>query len=458
MSSDSASGVPAARSENRLAARMRRYARVSGVVAGEAARFAGRRLLGRGGVDSATHAAEIKAALGGLKGPLMKVAQMLATIPDALPADYAVELAQLQSNAPPMGRPFVRRRMAAELGPDWRRHFREFPLEPAAAASLGQVHRAVLADGRTVACKLQYPDIESAVEADLAQLRLVFAIYRRYDAAIDTARIYEEICARLREEIDYEREARHLRLYAEMLGDEPEVHVPVPVDELCTARLLTMSWLEGRPLLAFKTAPQELRNALALRMFRAWYIPFYRYGVIHGDPHLGNYTVREDLHLNLMDFGCVRIFEPSFVGAVIDLYWALVRGDRDLAVHAYETWGFSNLTDEVIDILNEWAAYLYGPLMEDRPRLIDESRSSHEGRRVAIRVHRRLREAGGVMPPREFVFMDRAAIGLGAVFLHLAAEVNWHRLFLELIDGFDLDALAARQQAALARHGLAPAA
>jgi len=445
----------AARSENRLSARMRRYARVSGVVAGQAARFAGKRLFGGGG-DSAAHAAEIKAALGGLKGPLMKVAQMLATIPDALPADYAVELAQLQSNAPPMGRPFVRRRMAAELGPDWNRHFRDFPLEPAAAASLGQVHRAILADGRPVACKLQYPDIESAVEADLAQLRLVFALYRRYDAAIDTARIYEEICARLREEIDYEREARHLRLYEEMLADEPEVHVPRPVDPLCTRRLLTMSWLEGRPLLAFKTAPREVRNALALRMFRAWYIPFYRYGVIHGDPHLGNYTVREDLHLNLMDFGCVRIFQPSFVGAVIDLYRALVRGDRDLAVHAYETWGFTNLTDEVIDILNEWAAYLYGPLMEDRPRLIDESRSSHEGRRVAIRVHRRLREAGGVMPPREFVFMDRAAIGLGAVFLHLAAEVNWHRLFLELIEGFDLEELARRQRRALTRQGLEP--
>ncbi len=234
MSEDSPSRVPAARSENRLSVRMRRYAQVSGVVAGQAARLAGKRLFGQGS-DSAAHAIEIKTALGGLKGPLMKVAQMLATIPDALPADYAVELAQLQSNAPPMGKPFVRRRMAAELGPDWMRHFREFPLEPAAAASLGQVHRAVLADGRTVACKLQYPDIESAVEADLAQLRLVFAIYKRYDSAIDTAHIYEEICARLREEIDYQREARHLRLYAEMLAEEPEVHVPVPVDRLCTA-------------------------------------------------------------------------------------------------------------------------------------------------------------------------------------------------------------------------------
>src|SRR5262249_26295989 len=161
-----------------------------------------------------------------------------------------------------------------------------------------------------------------------------------------------------------------------------------------------------------KTEDQASRDRLALNMFRAWYRPFYDYGVIHGDPHLGNYTVRPDLDLNLLDFGCIRIFPPKFVQGVIDLYWALVRGDRDLAVSAYETWGFTGLKREVIDILNEWAACLYSPLMEDRPRLIEETNSTHYGREVAARVHQRLREAGGVTPPREFVFMDRAAIGL----------------------------------------------
>lgn len=439
--------------ENRLVARIGRYARVSSTLAGEAARIAGKRLRGQSIFDP-EHAAELRKALGGLKGPLMKVAQMLATIPDALPADYAAELAQLQSHAPPMGRPFVRRRMEAELGPDWRKHFREFPLEPAAAASLGQVHRAVLQDGRVVACKLQYPSIEAAVEADLAQLRMIFALYRRYDPVIDTSRIFEEIAARLREEIDYEREARHMALYREMLAEEPDVHVPEPIPELSTKRLLTMTWLEGRPLLEYKHAPQDVRNTLAMRMFRAWYVPFYNYGVIHGDPHLGNYTVRDDLGLNLMDFGCVRIFAPRVVEAVIDLYRALERGDRELAIAAYRKWGFDQLDPEVIDILNEWAAYLYSPLMDDRPRLIDETASSRYGREVAIRVHQRLRDVGGVTPPREFVFMDRAAIGLGAVFLHLRAEVNWHRIFVELIRDFDLGRLARRQRETLERHGL----
>ncbi len=192
-------------------------------------------------------------------------------------------------------------------------------------------------------------------------------------------------------------------------------------------------------------------------MFRAWDKPFYDYCVIHGDPHLCNYTVRPDLDVNLLDFGCIRVFPPSFVAGVIDLYWALAKGDRELAVHAYETWGFTGLSREVIDILNEWAAFLYGPLLEDRPRLIEETTSSHYGREVASRVHQRLREAGGVTPPREFVFMDRAAIGLGAVFLHLAAELNFFRLFNEAIEDFSVATVAARQAAALVRAGLAAA-
>ena len=444
---------PPRASENSLGGRARRYAQVGGMMAGQAARLAGARLRGAT-LDRGAHAGELKAALGGLKGPLMKVAQMMATIPDALPSEYAAELAQLQSMAPPMGKPFVRRRMAAELGPDWQRRFKEFPLDAANAASLGQVHKAVLADGRIVACKLQYPGIESAVEADLGQLRLIFALYRRYDRSIDPEYIYDEIAERLREELDYEREARHIDLYDRMLADEAHVHVPRVLPELSTGRLLTMSWLEGRPLLEFTTADLETRNAIALNMFRAWYVPFYEFGVIHGDPHLGNYTVRDNRDINLLDFGCVRIFPPPFVRGVIDLYWALVRGDRELAVSAYETWGFKNLKKETIDVLNLWAAFLYAPLMEDRPRLIQETNSGSYGREVAGKVHARLREVGGVRPPREFVFMDRAAIGLGSVFLHLDAEVNWHQLFLELVQDFDLDKVEARQAAVLAGAGL----
>ena len=141
--------------------------------------------------------------LGGLKGPIMKVAQLMSTIPDALPPEYAAELQQAAGEAPPMGWPFVKRRMAAELGADWQARFGSFDHRPAAAASLGQVHRATALGGEPLACKLQYPDMQSAVEADLAQLDIAFAIQRRVDPAVDTREIAREIGERLREELDY---------------------------------------------------------------------------------------------------------------------------------------------------------------------------------------------------------------------------------------------------------------
>src|SRR5690348_12429490 len=246
-----------------------------------------------------------------------------------------------------MGWPFVRRRMAGELGPDWQSRFRDFDRTAARAASLGQVHRATALDGTPLACKLQYPDMASAVEADLRQLKLAMSLYERYDRTVSTADIHAEIADRLREELDYEREAAHMRLYGDILGDEPGVAVPRPVAELSTRRLLTMTWLEGSPILDFaENAPVEIRNEIALRMFRTWYVPFYYYGVIHGDPHLGNYTVARDRTVNLLDFGCVRVFPASFVRGVIDLYHALERDDRELAVSAYQRWGFRNLSNE----------------------------------------------------------------------------------------------------------------
>jgi predicted unusual protein kinase regulating ubiquinone biosynthesis (AarF/ABC1/UbiB family) len=193
---------------------------------------------------------------------------------------------------------------------------------------------------------------------------------------------------------------------------------------------------------------------MALRMFRIWYVPFYYYGVIHGDPHLGNYTVAPDRTVNLLDFGCIRVFDASFVRGVIDLYHALQRDDRDLAVHAYQSWGFGNLSREMIEVLNRWAFFVYGPLLDDRKRLIQEQRSGAYGASIAESVHRDIRRLGGVKPPREFVFMDRAAVGLGSVFMHLRAEINWFRLFHELIDDFEEAALAARQRSALDAAGV----
>jgi len=443
---------------NRFSARAARYARVGTNVGGVAARVAANRVLGLP-LDRARNAAELALALGGLKGPIMKVAQLLATIPDALPAEYAAELTKLQSEAPPMGWAFVKRRMSAELGPDWQQKFSNFEHHPAAAASLGQVHRASAHDGSALACKLQYPDMKSAVEADLRQLEWLFALHRRMEPVIDTSEIGKEIAARLREELDYEREARHVALCRTMLADTPEVRVPRVWPELSTHRLLTLDWLEGDKLLTHKGDSLEIRNALATAMFKAWWYPFSRHGVIHGDPHLGNYTAfyadGEPRGINLLDYGCIRIFPPAFVGGVVDLYHGLRTGDDALVVHAYETWGFRALTRDLIDTLNIWARFIYGPLLDDRVRTIaDGVKPSEYGRREAFRVHQALRQKGPVTVPREFVFMDRAAIGLGGVFLHLAAELNFYALFNAAIEDFSVARVAERQAAALTQAEL----
>ena len=447
------------RESNRFTARMGRYAKVGTNMSGIAAKFAGARFFGMN-LDNAKNAAELAEALGGLKGPLMKVAQLLATIPDALPPEYTTELAKLQASAPPMGWAFVKRRMRAELGADWQSRFAEFGREPAAAASLGQVHRATAHDGRVLACKLQYPDMASAVEADLSQLQMLFSLHRRMSPAIDTREIAKEISARVREELDYAREAAHIAMYQEILAGYEQIRVPTVIDELSTRRLLTMGWLTGKPLLDYKEHDQEDRNLLAKTMFHAWWHPFSHYGVIHGDPHLGNYTVFEQEERPagsiLLDYGCIRVFPESFVEGVVNLYLGLLEEDNDRVVSAYERWGFKNLKKDVIEVLNIWARFIYGPLLSDRVRSIADGVSAAEyGRKEAFKVHSALKQLGPVTVPQEFVFMDRAAIGLGGVFLHLRAQLNFFQLFNEQIEGFEAATVRRRQDDVLGAAGLA---
>ena len=160
--------------------------------------------------------------------------------------------------------------------------------------------------------------------------------------------------------------------------------------------------------------------------------------------------------MNLLDFGCIRVFPPRFVWGVIELYRALEVEDPDRMAAAYEAWGFENLNKELLEVLNLWARFLYAPILEDREQSIVGEQGRY-GAEVAGKVHKELKRLGGVRPPAEFVLMDRAAVGLGSVFLHLKARINWYRLFHELVGDFGRDRLATRQQAALQEVGLSTA-
>ena len=210
-----------------------------------------------------------------------------------------------------------------------------------------------------------------------------------------------------------------------------------------------MSWLEGDSILKYKNEKKEIRNTIAKNMFYAWYKPFYGYGIIHGDPHLGNYSIQKNLSINLFDFGCMRIFKGQFIQGVIDLYFALQKNDKDKIIHAYEQWGFEDITKKKIEVLNKWAAFIYSPLMEDKVQKIQENDSGVYGAQVAAGVHNELKKLGGIKPPKEFVFMDRAAVGLGSVFMHLKAEVNWYQIFNSLIEDFSANEMDKKQQKAL---------
>ena len=387
-------------------------------------------------IDEAAYAQKLRQSFGGLKGPFMKMAQFLATVPDALPPEFASEFMTLQSNAPSMGEGFVRRRMTGELGKNWRDSFQDFSLKASNAASLGQIHKAVSIQGKNLAVKLQYPDMEATVSTDLKQLDMVLNIYQSFNKSIDTHDIAEEIRDRLYEELDYTLEAKNLEQFRNIFNNQFDfVVVPKIYPELSTKRLLTMEWIEGKPALEYISCPSDVRNELGRKLFLAWYWPLYRFNILHGDPHPGNYLILDDGRICLLDFGCVRRFEKQFLQAVVDLYIAFRDNKPDLAVDAYKRWGFSNISNELIDVLNQWAKLLYEPLLENKVRPIQDVNGGKKGWIVARDVHKKLHELGGIKPPREFVFMDRAAVGIGSVLMRIGAEQNWHRLFEEIIDG-----------------------
>ena len=425
--------------KDKFSKRASRYIQLTGQVGGLLTKLGANRFLGVN-IDKDKHALNLKKDLGEIKGPFMKIAQFISMIPDALPIEYSNQLIQLQSHAPSMGELFVKRRMENELGENWKNFFLDFNTSASYAASLGQVHKAKLKNGDLVACKLQYPDMQSAVNVDLNQFRIILNLFEKYNKAIKTKKIFLEIKDRLVEEIDYENEINNIKIFKKIFEFNKSVNIPKVYRNYSTKRLITMSWLEGQSLdemLRYSKNKKNLSERIATNIFNTWYMPFYKFCVIHGDPHFGNYSFKKNGDINLFDFGCVRFFPIKFVKAVLNLYYALEKKDEDLMVEAYKTWGFKKINKKLIKVLNLWASYIYGPLLEDKKRLIQGEKKKGYGFDIVNNVYKELRKIGGVEPPKEFVFMDRAAIGMGSLFMKLDVKLNWHNLFKNLIKDFD---------------------
>ena len=425
--------------KDKFSKRASRYIQLSGQVGGLLAKLGANKFLGMD-IDKNKHALNLKKDLGEVKGPFMKIAQLVSMIPDALPIEYSNQLMQLQSHAPSMGESFVARRMANELGENWKKFFLNFNTTASYAASLGQVHKAKLKNGDIVACKLQYPNMQSAVNADLNQFKIVLNLFEKYNKAIKTKKIFLEIKDRLVEEIDYVNEIKNIKIFEKIFNSNKSVNIPRIYKNCSTKRLITMSWLQGQSLedvIKYSKNKKEFSERIATNIFNTWYMPFYKFCVIHGDPHFGNYSFKKNGDINLFDFGCVRFFPIKFVKAVLNLYYALEKKDEDLTIEAYKTWGFKKINKELIKILNLWASYIYGPLLEDKKRLIQGEKNRGYGIDVANNVYKELKKIGGVEPPKEFVFIDRAAIGMGSLFMKLDVKLNWHKIFKDLIKDFD---------------------
>jgi predicted unusual protein kinase regulating ubiquinone biosynthesis (AarF/ABC1/UbiB family) len=414
---------------------IKRVIDVGAIITGIGARVGAQQLFGMT-IDDAEYAQKLRLAFGNLKGPFMKIVQFMATIPDALPPEFAEEFLNLQSNAPSMGESFVNRRMSGELGADWRLFFDEFNSKAVHAASLGQVHKAIAKNGDVLALKLQYPDMNRIVESDLKQLDTIIAIYKTFNKSLHTEEIIAEIRERLLEELDYENEAQNIELFRHAFADLQFVKIPNTYKAFSTKRLLAMEWIAGENILNFQNADTDTRNDLGKKLFQAWYHPLYKHHLIHADPHPGNYLVTKNHQLALLDFGCVRKFEPSFLQAVVDLYKAQRDNLPELAVDAYKRWGFSNLNNEIIDVLNIWANLLYEPLLDNNVRPLHDENGGKKGFATLRLVHKKLHELGGIKPPKEFVFMDRCAVGVGSVIMRLGSQQNWHKLFEDIAQGY----------------------
>lgn len=405
---------------------------------------------------SAIAAEEMLETLGELKGLALKVGQMMSYMDGALPESikpaFQATLRRLQSQAPPMSWEAVEPVLIEELG-SLDEHFAMIEHDPVAAASIGQVHRATLHDGTLVAVKIQYPGVESAIAADMSNLGFMKGMAAPMLAmlgASDSTKLASSVIAELRdrmiEECDYSREARMQQAFAERLKDDPVLYVPRVYEEHCTGRVLVTEFIEGRDLASVcgpdSGVDQDTRNRWAAALCRVISIGLYDWGLLHADPHPGNYIFMDDGRLCLIDFGCVKEMPDrprnhmrGYVRAAIlatrsgdPADWA--RFDRLMS----EALGFDPAQKDVWEFSRNFLLYCLEPIINDRPHHFSEAYARGsvdlviEGKKELLfpdgrRIPRMPRMPD--MPP-DYVMVNRLQWGFFSILRELDATVNWY--------------------------------
>ncbi|WP_081878053.1 ABC1 kinase family protein [Nocardia brasiliensis] len=423
-----------------------RAAQLGGLVGTEAARHAVHRtaaILHAPGGDPARArdallAERIVTVLGGMRGLAMKFGQMLSIVDPGMVEPqrrdlFQAVLADLQDNAPAVPWHQMRGLLEQELGNDLDAAFAEFDREPVAAASIGQVYRARLHDGRQVAVKAQYPGIADAVAADLKNLRMLMSVYRLLHPALDTATLANEIEERMREELDYRIEAAHTIRLAAGYRAHPFIRIPRVINELSGHRVLVTEWFEGRPLRAAYDAPQAARDRLAEILFRFYGGTPYLLHLYSGDPHPGNVVLFDDGGVGFLDFGLCKAVEPMIAAAELAALRAGIGGDADRIVELMEARGFASRSEVFPQEAYEIFTRVFGWYLRD-----EEAEITPE---VATDLVALLGFGGGADGasvrafnlPAEHVLRGRADLQLAAMLGGLRPRANLHAIAREWI-------------------------
>ena len=374
-----------------------------------------------------------------LKGAFMKLVQMLSMRDDMLPAEALSVLSVVQSQVPPMAYAEIRAQVKRELGRAPEQLFRDFDEEAFAAASLGQVHRAVLKDGTEVVVKVQYPGVDETVEQDLSNIKALLQVFQMIgrdvmQQKIDNREVYQELEERLHEELDYVNEAKNIALFQKMFGDDPEVLIPEVYPEYCSRRVLTMSRIEGYPLadILKPGIDQATKDWVALKYFRVTWRQIFEFGTLHTDPHPGNYLVSFHPRLAILDFGSIRVFPEQIRRAYHGLAKAMLADDAPAMVANLVRLGFMDRGDDPEPMIRIMRL-IFEPVLVDRkydPRKYDVL---ERGMQIAtIGIENRLFKA-----PGHRVFLARALIGLDAYLKQLGTVANWHRVFRACVEEYE---------------------